>query len=595
MPATAAGAPLRFDILADKSQFSRTVEEARAEFRTASTDMAQSAGGVGNGFLDTATKIGQSIGGLAEQMRSALDKGAAGVEQGLLTGLKKVEDATKSFLNDSLASLGEKYFGKLGERTGKVFAGMINSTIDPAVKGALEKLSENEGFTSWVDSLIPKVKSLASEFDTATNAAGSLSKRFEALVEGAKSAIDVKLGRALPIEEFEAIIGVLDKEIARRERVIELIGKTAEEQAKLRLQFSLEDAGANLEGMSPAQRAAFDEKEAEVGKAAAREEGARQAVSQRRTFEQITAQLVRQAELAKVQVEQFGLGAGQLAEQRAIQEAMLRMRSRGRELSAEELAIVKEQAAALGQATQAAQLAQALRASAMNAQRSVRNSELDQSLVGAAPGQVAEARAVANDLQRMRELNLALTPEIAAGFRANAESIGAAAQAAANARTQLEQIREAGSVVARSLEGAFASFVDGTKINFRSLVTSMIADMAQLTFRQQVLQPLFGGGGAAGGGLLGNALSGMFRADGGPVSAGQPYIVGEKRPELFIPQSAGTIVPQVPMSQPSRSTNLALTINAPNSTPDSVKLLQAQLPSIILSTLADARERGAYA
>jgi len=36
------------------------------------------------------------------------------------------------------------------------------------------------------------------------------------------------------------------------------------------------------------------------------------------------------------------------------------------------------------------------------------------------------------------------------------------------------------------------------------------------------------------------------RASGGPVRMGQPYIVGEKRPELFIPESDGVILPRVP-------------------------------------------------
>jgi hypothetical protein len=36
------------------------------------------------------------------------------------------------------------------------------------------------------------------------------------------------------------------------------------------------------------------------------------------------------------------------------------------------------------------------------------------------------------------------------------------------------------------------------------------------------------------------------KADGGPVRAGQPYIVGEERPELFVPDQAGYILPEVP-------------------------------------------------
>ena len=47
------------------------------------------------------------------------------------------------------------------------------------------------------------------------------------------------------------------------------------------------------------------------------------------------------------------------------------------------------------------------------------------------------------------------------------------------------------------------------------------------------------------GGFLGGILGGLFRANGGPVKAGQPYIVGERQPELFVPRRSGTIVPQV--------------------------------------------------
>jgi TP901 family phage tail tape measure protein len=46
----------------------------------------------------------------------------------------------------------------------------------------------------------------------------------------------------------------------------------------------------------------------------------------------------------------------------------------------------------------------------------------------------------------------------------------------------------------------------------------------------------------------GNAIGGMiskiaFRAEGGPVSSGSPYIVGEQGPELFVPRYSGTIIP----------------------------------------------------
>lgn len=58
--------------------------------------------------------------------------------------------------------------------------------------------------------------------------------------------------------------------------------------------------------------------------------------------------------------------------------------------------------------------------------------------------------------------------------------------------------------------------------------------------------------GGGGGGLMGH-LSGipggneglldLIKGDGGPVSAGRPYIVGDRGPELFVPRGSGGIVP----------------------------------------------------
>lgn len=59
--------------------------------------------------------------------------------------------------------------------------------------------------------------------------------------------------------------------------------------------------------------------------------------------------------------------------------------------------------------------------------------------------------------------------------------------------------------------------------------------------------PIPGGAGPAGVGAAGiGATAGAavgFRAAGGPVSAGHPYMVGERGPEPFIPSSNGTIIP----------------------------------------------------
>lgn len=52
------------------------------------------------------------------------------------------------------------------------------------------------------------------------------------------------------------------------------------------------------------------------------------------------------------------------------------------------------------------------------------------------------------------------------------------------------------------------------------------------------------------------------RANGGPVSASTPYVVGERGPELFVPSSSGSIVPNEGMGPRVQIDNI--TINAPS-------------------------------
>lgn len=64
--------------------------------------------------------------------------------------------------------------------------------------------------------------------------------------------------------------------------------------------------------------------------------------------------------------------------------------------------------------------------------------------------------------------------------------------------------------------------------------------------------PHAGMGGGVRGVMGGSHLE--ARATGGPVNAGQPYVVGENQPEVFVPHTSGTILPSVPGmgAQPGR-------------------------------------------
>jgi len=59
-----------------------------------------------------------------------------------------------------------------------------------------------------------------------------------------------------------------------------------------------------------------------------------------------------------------------------------------------------------------------------------------------------------------------------------------------------------------------------------------------------------------------NALGGMLRENGGPVKAGQPYIVGERQPELFVPRTSGTILPSVPTNGVNTTNNITVNVDA---------------------------------
>lgn len=72
-------------------------------------------------------------------------------------------------------------------------------------------------------------------------------------------------------------------------------------------------------------------------------------------------------------------------------------------------------------------------------------------------------------------------------------------------------------------------------------VGSLLAQIAKVRSKSITLR--VGVVGASAAVRVASILSG--KAEGGPVEAGTPYIVGEKRPEVFVPETNGTIVPSV--------------------------------------------------
>lgn len=107
-----------------------------------------------------------------------------------------------------------------------------------------------------------------------------------------------------------------------------------------------------------------------------------------------------------------------------------------------------------------------------------------------------------------------------------------------------EFTKQAFNSMASYSEGFFTDVIKGQfddlGDSFRNMVQGMLANWASMKSMNALFGSEFGKGGDLGG-LLGGIFGGA-RALGGPVMAGNAYLVGERGPELFMPQTSGNVV-----------------------------------------------------
>jgi lambda family phage tail tape measure protein len=128
-------------------------------------------------------------------------------------------------------------------------------------------------------------------------------------------------------------------------------------------------------------------------------------------------------------------------------------------------------------------------------------------------------------------------------------------QTAQNATSAFQYGQQAFDSMVGSMSNALTQFVRTGKLSFKDLARSIISDLIAIQLRAQataLFSRLIGGmftGPTVGPGMAAAALPAGFdqylagRADGGPVMGNSPYLVGERGPELFVPNRSGTIVP----------------------------------------------------
>jgi murein DD-endopeptidase MepM/ murein hydrolase activator NlpD len=175
----------------------------------------------------------------------------------------------------------------------------------------------------------------------------------------------------------------------------------------------------------------------------------------------------------------------------------------------------------------------------------------------------------------------------------------------------------------KSLNSELAKAIMGTETlgaAFKHVAAEIIEALINIAIQQAIIKPLANllwpdaggaGGGSSGGGIIG--LLASFGASliggggalpntpglagGGDVNAGQTYLVGEEGPELFKSNSPGRIVPHRETARQLAggaggpgNTTVALTINAPGATAETVAMIDRRIREAA-PTLVSAAQR----
>jgi lambda family phage tail tape measure protein len=118
-----------------------------------------------------------------------------------------------------------------------------------------------------------------------------------------------------------------------------------------------------------------------------------------------------------------------------------------------------------------------------------------------------------------------------------------------------------------NMSSAIDNFVKTGKFSFKDFTRSVVQDMLAMEMKIQAMKivrgligSMFGAFAGVGVGSVGNAATmkpgGGYFADGGDPPVGKVSVVGERGPELFVPKTAGTIIPNHLLNGSGGTTNV---------------------------------------
>ena len=112
---------------------------------------------------------------------------------------------------------------------------------------------------------------------------------------------------------------------------------------------------------------------------------------------------------------------------------------------------------------------------------------------------------------------------------------------AKNAKAVVDAFESINQSIGTDIKDGIAGLIKGTS-TLGDLLNNVANRFLDVALNQALFGDVLGAGGKKGGGILG-FLTGGLLANGGRAAGGKSFIVGEKGPELFVPRSSGTVVP----------------------------------------------------
>ncbi len=196
------------------------------------------------------------------------------------------------------------------------------------------------------------------------------------------------------------------------------------------------------------------------------------------------------------------------------------------------------------------------------------------------------------------EAEKAATQAIKDQEKAQRENARAAKLAHKLAKEAAKDVLDLSKYIGKSMEDVMMSMVDGTKTvgeAFKSMASSIIKELYRIYVVKKITGMITGAIDAKFAPDVGAtaAVAGAV-ANGGPVQAGQRYVVGERGPEMFTPNVSGTITPNSQMGGNGVTVvqNINISTGVQQTVRAEIRQMMPQIAQSAKNAVVDSKRRG---